>query len=133
MVVARRAAAPLRLGGGGLRWTWLTDLKIGGPLVSLLVLGVLVVLPLVTMLVASLRPAGTLPFDHAPVILDNFVNVFTAPDTLPMLRNTALYAIVPIFIARRWRTVGETCAGRQMEQVVHTRGHDFNTCRPAQR
>jgi iron(III) transport system permease protein len=63
------------------------------------VLGVLVILPLATMLVASLRPAGTLPFDRAPLILSNFANVFLAPDTLPMLRNTALYAVVPIFLA----------------------------------
>src|SRR5204863_5924914 len=33
------------------------------------------------------------------VIFDNFINVFAAPDTLPMLRNTALYAVTPIFIA----------------------------------
>lgn len=99
IVLARRASAPLSVGGLGVSWSRLVELKVGGPLLSLLALAVLVVLPLVTMLVASLRPTGTLPFDHAPLILDNFVNVFTAPDTLPMLRNTALYAIVPIFIA----------------------------------
>ncbi len=51
------------------------------------------------MLVASLRPPGTLPFDRAPFILSNFSSVFLAPDTLAMLRNTAIYASVPIVLA----------------------------------
>src|SRR5205085_3202420 len=39
-----------------------------------------------------------LPFE-GQVTLKNFVDVYFAPDTLGMLRNTALYAIVPIFVA----------------------------------
>jgi len=49
--------------------------------------------------VASLRPPGTLPFDAAPFILSNFSSVFLAPDTFTMLRNTAIYASVPILLA----------------------------------
>jgi iron(III) transport system permease protein len=99
IAVARGAPAPFALTHGRLTWGRLTDLKLTAPLAALLVLLLLVALPLITMLVASLRPAGTLPFDHAPVILSNFASVFLASDTLLMLKNTALYAIIPIFIA----------------------------------
>ncbi|HEV7663573.1 MAG TPA: hypothetical protein VGQ62_08570, partial [Chloroflexota bacterium] len=80
-------------------WGRLTQVRIVAPLVALLILSLLVLLPLLTMLVASLRPAGTLPFDHAALTFSNFAGAFLAPDTLAMLRNTAIYAIVPIFIA----------------------------------
>src|SRR5919112_260177 len=101
-MATRTAEAGIRGGFGSplaLSWGRLTQLKIIAPLIALAILALLVLLPLVTMLVASLRPPGTLPFDHAPVILSNFGGVFLAPDTLPMLRNTAIYAIVPIFLA----------------------------------
>jgi iron(III) transport system permease protein len=80
-------------------WGRLTDVRFSAPIAALLILCLLVVLPLGTMLVASLRPPGTLPFDAAPFILSNFSSVFLAPDTLAMLRNTAIYASVPILLA----------------------------------
>jgi len=80
-------------------WGRLTDIRIAAPLAALAVLSLLVLLPLATMVVASLRPPGTLPFDAAPFILSNFSSVFLAPDTLAMLRNTAIYASVPILLA----------------------------------
>jgi iron(III) transport system permease protein len=82
-----------------LNWGRLTDVRVTAPVAALLILTLLVVLPLVTMLLASLRPPGTLPFDNAPFILSNFSSVFLAPDTLAMLRNTAIYASVPIVLA----------------------------------
>lgn len=84
-----------------MRYAWgrVTDLRGALPGVTLLILALLVLLPLATMLVASLRPAGTLPFDDAALTFGNYASVFTAPDTLVMFRNTALYAIVPICIA----------------------------------
>src|ERR1700716_3058881 len=94
-VGVQRGWAPLDIW----RWGRLSDVRVAAPIAALLILCLLVVLPLVTMLAASLRPPGTLPFDHAPLILSNFANVFLAPDTLAMLRNTALYAVVPIFFA----------------------------------
>ena len=42
-------------------WGNLTSLRRAAPLGSLLILGLLVLAPLLTMLVASLRPAGTCP------------------------------------------------------------------------
>src|ERR1051326_6432240 len=77
-------------------WGRLTDIRLTAPIAGLVVLALLVVLPLVTMLVASLRPPGTLPFDNTPLIFSNFSSVLPADDTLAMLRNTALYASVPI-------------------------------------
>jgi ABC-type Fe3+ transport system permease subunit len=69
------------------------------PIAALACLGLLVVLPLLTMIIASLRPAGTLPFDDAPLILSNFSSVYMAPETATMLRNTIVYAVVPILVA----------------------------------
>ena len=82
-----------------LRWGRFTDLRFTAPLAALAILALLVVLPLVTMIVASFRPAGTLPFENAAVVLSNYADVFGAPDTLTMLRNTAIYAVVPIIFA----------------------------------
>src|SRR5438045_3526235 len=102
--MATRTAGRAGIHGGlapRLGWDWgrLTDIRISAPIVALLVLGLLVLLPLATMVVASLRPPGILPFDAAPFILSNFSSVFAAPDTLNMLRNTAIYASVPILLA----------------------------------
>lgn len=77
----------------------LTEPRVIAPLVALAVLMLLVVLPLGTMLAASLRPAGALPFDRAAIDLTNYATIYTAPDTVLMLRNTALYAVVPIVFA----------------------------------
>jgi iron(III) transport system permease protein len=103
MAASTAAGAGLQ-GGGWVRpfvstWGRLNDIRVLAPIAALAVLVLLVVLPLVTMLVASLRPPGTLPFANAPLIFSNFSGVFFAPDTLPMLRNTAIYAIVPILLA----------------------------------
>src|ERR1700716_3060879 len=94
-VGVQRGWAPLDIW----RWGRLSDVRFTAPIAALLILCLLVVLPLGTMVVASLRPAGTLPFDAAPFILSNFSSVFAAPDTLNMLRNTAIYASVPIALA----------------------------------
>src|SRR5260370_40809994 len=80
-------------------WGRLTDIRVSAPIAALLILGLLVVLPLATMLVASLRPPGTLPFGRAPLILSNFSRVFLAPDTLARRRHTAIFARVPLGLA----------------------------------
>ncbi len=51
------------------------------------------------MLVASLRPAGTFPLDPGALVLTNYADAFLAPNTLPMLANTAAFATVPVLIA----------------------------------
>src|SRR6266568_3829095 len=80
-------------------WERVSQAQVAAPLIALVILGVVVVLPLFTMLISSLRPAGTFPFDAGALTLGNFASVYAAPDTLPMLRNTALYAVVPILLA----------------------------------
>jgi iron(III) transport system permease protein len=80
-------------------WTSLTSLRLAAPLGSLLILALLVVAPLLTMLVASLRPAGTFPLDAGPLVLSNFASVYLEAGTLTMLRNTAIYAVAPICLA----------------------------------
>ena len=62
MAASTAAGAGLH-GGGWVRpfvstWGRLTDIRVTAPIAALAVLVLLVVLPLVTMLVASLRPAG---------------------------------------------------------------------------
>jgi iron(III) transport system permease protein len=78
---------------------WLVDLRRTAPVLSLVVLGVLVVLPLLVMLIASFRPAGTFPLDPGPIILTNFADAYLTPNTLAMLANTAIYATVPLVFA----------------------------------
>ena len=90
---------PYTLGRWRVGYGRLGDVRLTAPVIALLILAVLVLLPLGTMLISSLRPAATFPFDAGALTLRNFVDVYMAPDTLPMLRNTALYAVVPIALA----------------------------------
>jgi iron(III) transport system permease protein len=99
IATASGVSAPVLLPRWRLTYGRIAAINVAAPLVALGLLGLLVLLPLLTMLVSSLRPAGTLPFDAGPLIANNFANVYLAPDTLPMLRNTALYAVVPIIMA----------------------------------
>lgn len=81
------------------RLDWLRDLRGITRLISLLALALLVVVPLLVMLVASVRPAGTFPLESGDVVLSNFADAFLAPNTLAMLGNTLVYAIVPVIFA----------------------------------
>lgn len=104
-MATRTAGGPAALRQGELAaryvWDWgrLTDIRVTAPIAALLVLTLLVLLPLLTMLIASLRPPGTLPFDDGAFVLSNFSSVYLAPDTVAMLRNTAIYASIPIILA----------------------------------
>jgi iron(III) transport system permease protein len=99
IALARRASPSFAVGQSRPAWGRLLDVRLSAPIAALVILGLLVLVPLVTMLVSSLRPAGTLPFDAAPLTFSNFASVYLAPDTLSMLRNTAVYAVVPIILA----------------------------------
>ena len=68
------------------------DARIVIPLLTLLVVGFLVLLPLVVMVVASLRPPATLPFVRGPLTLDNYRALVQQQDTARVLWNTVLYA-----------------------------------------
>jgi iron(III) transport system permease protein len=53
---------------------------------------VLLVPPLATILVASLRPGRALPFDATPLTLENYTTLLTDPFTYQLLANTLVYA-----------------------------------------
>src|ERR1051326_6309808 len=78
---------------------WLGDLRRTTPALSLMVLALLVILPLLVMLIASFRPAGTFPLDPGPLVLSNFADAYFTPNTLVMLGNTAVFASVPLLFA----------------------------------
>src|SRR5581483_7179750 len=65
----------------------------GSLVAGLLVLtGLLIAGPLALLLLASLKPAGTMPWDPAALTIRNFVAVFSSPATLRLLINTATYS-----------------------------------------
>ncbi len=75
-----------------LRTFWRPDVRSGLPLVLLVVVGVLVLGPLVTMILASFRPAETLPFEPGALTMANYTAVFIADSsTGAVLRNTLVY------------------------------------------
>lgn len=59
----------------------------------------LVGIPLLTVLVATLRPGERLPFDPGPWTLTNFAQAFGSSLTLQLLRNTLLYAVATLSCA----------------------------------
>jgi iron(III) transport system permease protein len=85
----------------GRRWVAGSARKLGLAPVPLAVAGVvaLLVVPVVlVVLLASLRPGAALPFDAAPLTLDNFVDLLADPFTYRLLLNTVLYAAVSLAI-----------------------------------
>lgn len=69
------------------------------PAASLLILGLLVLLPLLVMGLASVRPANTFPFEGEVIGLANYLDVFGQPGTAVMLRNTAVFAAGALILA----------------------------------
>ncbi|MFI5268161.1 MAG: ABC transporter permease [Chloroflexota bacterium] len=59
----------------------------------------LVGIPLLTVLVATLRPGERLPFDPGPWTLTNFAEAFGSSLALQLLRNTVLYAVATLACA----------------------------------
>lgn len=85
----------------GRRWVAGSARKLGLAPVPLGVaaLVALLVLPVVLVVVfASLRPGAALPFDAAPLTLDNFADLLSDPFTYRLLLNTVLYAAVSLGI-----------------------------------
>lgn len=65
----------------------------------LIVLGVLVVIPLVFMLLASLRPAGVMPLAPGAFTIQSYLQVYGGADLLPIIRNTLTYAGLGVLFA----------------------------------
>lgn len=71
--------------------SWL-DFKSAGSILVLVVLAVLVIIPLVFMLLASVRPAGVMPLATGAITWKAYADAYGGADLLPIIRNTLLYA-----------------------------------------
>jgi iron(III) transport system permease protein len=78
------------------RWC---DFQSAGSIFVLIVLGVLVVIPLVFMLLASLRPAGVMPLAPGAFTIQSYLQVYGGADLLPIIRNTLTYAGLGVLFA----------------------------------
>ena len=75
------------------------DFKAVGSILVLIVLGVLVVIPLVFMLLASVRPAGVMPLAPGAITWKAYADAYGGADLLPIVRNTLIYAGLGVLFA----------------------------------
>ncbi len=79
-------------GSGGLRWRWpLKRIPVLHAAVAALLV-IIVGVPLGILLLTSVRPGTTLPFDDTPLVLSNYRDVFGRVSTYRLLGGTMLYA-----------------------------------------
>src|SRR6266568_1788972 len=79
-------------------WKRVSQAQVAAPLIALVILGVVVVLPLFTMLISSLRPAGTFPFDAGALPLGFGLAFLTERTDLPLRDAIYTTMFVPISI-----------------------------------
>jgi iron(III) transport system permease protein len=77
----------------------LVDFKAVGSILVLIVLAVLVVIPLVFMLLASVRPAGVMPLAPGAITWKAYADAYGGADLLPIVRNTLIYAGLGVLFA----------------------------------
>jgi len=75
------------------------DFKSAGSVLVLIVLAVLVVIPLLIMLLASVRPAGVMPLAPGVYTLQAYAQAYGGSDLLPVIRNTLIYAGLGVLFA----------------------------------
>lgn len=75
------------------------DFKSTGSVLVLVVLTVLVIVPLFIMLLASVRPAGVMPFTAGAMTFQGYAQAYGGGDLLPIVRNTLIYAGVSVLFA----------------------------------
>ena len=75
------------------------DFQSAGSILVLIVLAVLVVIPLLIMLLASVRPAGVMPFAPARILFTAYAQAYGGSDLLPIIRNTLIYAGLGVLFA----------------------------------
>lgn len=80
------------------RASWL-DFKSAGSILVLLVLGILVIIPLLIMLLASTRPAGVMPLAPGVYTLQAYAQAYGGSDLLPIMRNTLIYSGLGVLFA----------------------------------
>src|SRR5215204_6267256 len=92
-----------RPGTPSARSVWRLDrifkIQVAAPLIALIILTILVVIPLLVMAIASVRPANSRPIGFDAFVLRNFIDVFGHPSTPTMIRNTVAYAVGAMVIA----------------------------------
>ena len=86
---------------------------------TLLIVSYLVVVPLITLLYASIKSTeDKLPFETTATTLGNYVLVFNSPATLPILLNTLLFTVgslaigLPLAITFAWLLERTAIPGR---------------------
>ena len=77
---------------------WL-DFQSAGSILVLIVLTVLVIIPLLIMLLASVRPAGVMPFASSVFTFQGYAQAYGGSDLLPIIRNTLIYAGLGVVFA----------------------------------
>lgn len=77
---------------------WL-DFQSAGSILVLIVLAVLVIVPLLIMLLASVRPAGVMPFASNVLTFQGYAQAYGGSDLLPIVRNTLIYAGLGVVFA----------------------------------
>ena len=77
----------------------LVDFKSAGSILVLIVLTVLVIVPLLIMLLASVRPAGVMPFASSVFTFQGYAQAYGGGDLLPVIRNTLIYAGLGVVFA----------------------------------
>lgn len=75
------------------------DFKSTGSILVLIVLGVLVIIPLIFMLFASVRPAGVMPLAPGAITWRGYADAFGGADLLPIISNTLIYAGLGVLFA----------------------------------
>lgn len=75
------------------------DFKSAGSLLVLAVLGVLVIIPLIFMLLASVRPAGVMPLASGTITFNAYADAYGGSDLMPIIRNTLIYAGLGVLFA----------------------------------
>ncbi|MEO6165869.1 MAG: ABC transporter permease subunit, partial [Candidatus Binatia bacterium] len=75
------------------------DFKSAGSILVLIVLGVLVIIPLLIMLLASIRPAGVMPLTPGVFTIQGYAQAYGGSDLLPIVRNTLIYAGLGVLFA----------------------------------
>src|SRR5262245_31117620 len=86
---------------------------------TLLVVSYLVIVPLITLLYASIKSTeDKLPFEATSTTLANYVLIFTSPATVPLFLNTLLFTVgslvigLPLAIAFAWLLERTAVPGR---------------------
>jgi iron(III) transport system permease protein len=62
------------------------------PLIAIAILSFFVILPLSIMVLASVRPVGTLPFEAGPFTLDAYSRAYTSYGMMTVVKNTLVFA-----------------------------------------